>query len=90
MSQHTQDCSCYRCYFDRTHPEPFAAFLAVLAVTVKTCPLCGGMSQDECAENDCANDWTDFWLPEDPTPWCTACGAMTQAKCTCGPTADND
>lgn len=37
--------------------------------TVKECPLCGSTSQDGCAENDCANDWNDFWLPyEDETP----------------------
>jgi hypothetical protein len=26
----------------------------------------------------------------DPTPWCHQCGAMTKAKCDCGPIADNN
>jgi len=26
---------------------------------------------------------------EDPTPYCTGCGAMTESKCKCGPFADN-
>lgn len=26
----------------------------------------------------------------DPTPWCTACGAMRIENCHCGPIADND
>lgn len=59
MSLHTQDCSCYKCHFDRTHPSPHAALLEVLAAIVFPDP--------------------------DPTPWCIGCGALTQAKCTCGP-----
>ena len=27
---------------------------------------------------------------EDPTPWCSGCGSMTQAGCHCGPIAEND
>lgn len=27
---------------------------------------------------------------EDPTPWCHACGAITQERCHCGAIADND
>ncbi len=27
---------------------------------------------------------------EDPTPWCSWCGAKTRSKCHCGPRADND
>jgi hypothetical protein len=26
----------------------------------------------------------------DPTPWCHACGSMTQDMCQCGPIAEND
>ena len=26
----------------------------------------------------------------DPTPWCSACGAMTSKKCDCGPIAENE
>jgi hypothetical protein len=59
---------------------------------MKTCPLCGGTSQADCAENDCDNDndWTDFWLPEDPTPWCSGCGAMKPSNCHCGPIVENN
>ena len=27
---------------------------------------------------------------EDPTPYCSGCGAMKQSQCNCGPRADND
>lgn len=29
-------------------------------------------------------------LDEDPTPWCSACGAKLAKDCKCGPIADND
>lgn len=32
------------------------------------------------------------WQDEknDPTPWCSACGAKTMKKCNCGPIPEND
>lgn len=27
---------------------------------------------------------------EDPTPWCTACGARKRENCRCGPIAENE
>lgn len=27
---------------------------------------------------------------EDPSPWCSGCGAMSEADCKCGPIARND
>lgn len=27
---------------------------------------------------------------EDPTPWCSGCGAKTKSKCNCGEIADNE
>jgi hypothetical protein len=27
---------------------------------------------------------------EDPTPWCSGCGAMKRADCDCGPIAENE
>lgn len=27
---------------------------------------------------------------QDPTPWCSGCGAMRKADCHCGPIADNE
>lgn len=29
-------------------------------------------------------------VDNDPTPWCSACGAMFVGDCNCGPIADND
>jgi hypothetical protein len=28
--------------------------------------------------------------PDDPTPWCSGCGAMRKTDCHCGPLADNE
>lgn len=29
-------------------------------------------------------------MSQDPTPWCTGCGAMLQQNCDCGPIAANE
>ena len=41
-------------------------------------------------ERDAAIDAAREGDEEDPTPWCSACGAMTKAKCGCGPIAENE
>lgn len=33
--------------------------------------------------------WAEF-EEQDPTPWCSGCGSMTQEGCNCGPIADNN
>lgn len=48
------------------------------------------------AELDCAIEILEDDLgiekpeDEDPTPWCSYCGAMQRSKCQCGPRAEND
>lgn len=36
---------------------------------------------------DCSEDKEEL---EDPTPWCSACGAKREKDCHCGPIAENE
>ena len=50
----------------------------LLPEDIYECPLCGTREGMRDLDN------------YDPTPYCSGCGAMTKAKCNCGPIADND
>lgn len=45
-----------------------------------------------CACEPCPKCYADDEGPdlEDPTPWCSWCGARNSSQCDCGPRADND
>lgn len=49
------------------------------------CVGCG-----EVLPQACAGDVCKTCDDEDPTPYCSHCGAKTKSKCDCGPIPDND
>jgi hypothetical protein len=52
-------------------------------VTDQTCERCEAF--EEVHDAHCP-DHPDH----DPTPWCSFCGAQTEANCDCGPIADSE
>lgn len=36
------------------------------------------------------DDYFVWHKDDDPSPWCSGCGAMTAKRCKCGPIADNN
>lgn len=69
--------------FERTHERYRPDGSVKRWTTVETmCDVCDFAISDDCARSGCPH--------RDPTPWCHICGAMTKAKCGCGPRAEND
>jgi hypothetical protein len=49
------------------------------------CPNCGSTATFDDAEFERIQG-----IDQDPTPWCSGCGAMKKAQCDCGPIAENE
>jgi len=49
-----------------------------------------GESMDMGICTECKEHCDYIDLDEDPTPWCSYCGAMDVALCDCGPIAENN
>lgn len=43
-----------------------------------------------CMTQHDIQSWLPLFEQEDPTPWCSGCGARHQKDCDCGPIANNE